>query len=450
MVLRSPDMAETIVARGTPTGRSAIAVVRISGDDAAKLLAKICRGKKMPQENPRKMVCGEIFDEDGSTIDDVLVVFFPGPKSYTGQNMAEIHCHGGQTVSLAVIERLVQAGARPALPGEFTRRAFENGKIDLSKAEAIIRLIDAETKEQVKGASRAMQGELGKLASEIREKLVFVLSRIEASIDFPEEPETAAVVVGNLASIIGQIEDLAATVRRTGDRGSQVVFYGKPNVGKSSLINAIAGRSVSIVTDEPGTTRDAVSAQVTLGGLSVCLVDTAGHQEGVSISQADKEAARVAKEKIDSAAMLIWVTQTSRPEPPPDLTSATPLVVVNKSDLDMGAAEKEKSAQIEAEAGRLVSAKTGDGVAELIEVIHSRLTEKFGPADGLPISIRQKHLLDEIYKSVKLADQSICNQQLELAAEDIQTAIAGTNGLLGVNLEVDVLDKIFSNFCIGK
>jgi len=450
MVFRSPDMAETIVARGTPSGRSAIAVVRISGDRAAKLLAKSCRGKKIPQKNPRKLVCGEIFDEDGSTIDDVLVVFFPGPKSYTGQDMAEIHCHGGRTVSLAVVERLIKTGARPALPGEFTRRAFENGKIDLSKAEAIIRLIDAETKEQVKGASRAMQGELGKLASEIREKLVFVLSQVEACIDFPEEPEIAEIVVGNLASIIGQIEDLDTKVRRAGNSGSQVVFYGKPNVGKSSLINAITGRSVSIVTDEPGTTRDAVSAQVTLGGLSVCLVDTAGHQEEVAISQADKEAARVAKEKIDSAAMLIWVTQTSRPEPPPGLAEVAPLVVVNKSGVSVSAEDSDKIKQIEEQGGRLVSAKTGAGVGELVEEIRNRLTEKFGPADGLPISVRQKHLLDEINKSVKLADHSIRNKQLELAAEDIQTAIAGANGLLGVNLEVDVLDKIFSKFCIGK
>ena len=222
-------------------------------------------------------------------------------------------------------------------------------------------------------------------------------------------------------------------------------------MGKSSLINAIAGRSISIVTDEPGTTRDAVTAQVTLGGLSVCLVDTAGHQADImALSQADKEAARVAKEKIDSAAMLIWVTHTSRPEPPPGLAEVTPLVVVNKSDLDIAAADSEKIARIEEEAGRLVSAKTGAGVAELVEEIRNRLTEKFGPADGLPLSVRQKHLLDEIYKSVKLADHSIRNKQLELAAEDIQTAIAGTNGLLGVNLEVDVLDKIFSKFCIGK
>ncbi|MBW1807981.1 MAG: tRNA uridine-5-carboxymethylaminomethyl(34) synthesis GTPase MnmE [Deltaproteobacteria bacterium] len=443
-------MAETIVARGTPSGRSAIAVVRISGNDCAGLLAKICRSKNIPTENPRKMICGEIFDEDGSTIDDVLVVYFPEPHSYTGQDMAEIQCHGGQTVSLAIVERLIKTGARPALPGEFTRRAFENGKIDLSKAEAIIRLIDAETKEQVKGASRAMKGELGDLTSEIREKLIFVLSRIEASIDFPDEPETAEIVLGNLASIIDQIEDLDARVHRTGDQGSQVVFYGKPNVGKSSLINAIAGRSVSIVTDEPGTTRDAVSAQVTLGGLSVCLVDTAGHQEDLALSQVDKEAARVAKEKVENAAMLIWVTQMTAPEPPPDFSDLTPLVVVNKSDLAVANVDSEKSVQIENEEGRLVSAKTGAGVAKLIELIQNRLTEKFGPADGLPISTRQKHSLDTIYRSVKLADQRICNKQLELAAEDIQMAIAGTNELLGVDLEVDVLDKIFSEFCIGK
>lgn len=439
---------DTIVARGTPPGAGAVAVIRLSGPDAGPLLAKVTgKCSADPVQNPRRLILGWVVDEIGRNLDEVLLVFMPGPKSYTGEDLAEIHCHGGEAVVAAVMEELMRAGARGAMRGEFTRRALENGKLDLTRAEAVNRMIRAATREQVLGASRLLGGEAETLARRVREELLGVLARVEASIDFCEEPDIAGLDLKGLERIVRDVRLLLGSVRRMAQEELEVVVAGRPNVGKSSLVNALAQRPVSIVTSEPGTTRDAVRAGITLHGARVDLVDTAGQGLEEAGSLASREAERVAKEKVKQAGFVIWVSDRPGDKLPLEGERArTSLFVVNKVDLLSG---EERSAA--KSAGRLmVSARTGEGIEELSEFLGRRLGEEFGPADGVPLSSRQEDALGRTLRGVEQANAVLERRQPELAALDLKDALQGVADLLGEGVDVDVLDRIFSEFCIGK
>lgn len=439
---------DTIVARGTPPGAGAVAVIRLSGREAGSLLSKVTRTKGAdPVQRPRRLIHGWVVDESGQRLDEVLLVFMPGPGSYTGEDMAEIHCHGGEAVVAAIIDELTNAGARGALRGEFTRRALENGKLDLSRAEAVMRIITAASREQVLGATRLLGGEVENHARQLKEELLEALTRVEASIDFCEEPETAGVAPESLDRLGERISRLQSLVRRVAQEEMEVVVAGRPNVGKSSLVNAMAKRPVSIVTSEPGTTRDAVRAGITLHGSRVDLVDTAGQGSEDAVSEAAREAERVAKEKVERAGFVVWVTdrpkerrQSRDEEKPPSL------FVVNKVDL----MDEEEQAAVEQAEFLLVSAKTGRGIDELCETLGRRLQEEYGPADGIPLTSRQEEALRRIQKGADRANSALSNRQPELATLDLKDALSGVFDLLGEGVETDVLDRIFSEFCIGK
>jgi tRNA modification GTPase len=439
---------DTIVARGTPPGEGAIAVLRLSGRDAGPLLARVVRTSGAdPVQRPRRLIHGWVVDGSERILDEVLLVFLPGPNSYTGEDMAEIHCHGGEGVVAAILAELMRAGARGALRGEFTRRALENGKLDLSRAEAVVRLISAGTREQVLGASRLLGGEVETLARQTREDLLEALAHVEAAIDFSQEPEVAGGAPRSLGRIGEKVSELQSSVRRVVQEEREVVVAGRPNVGKSSLVNAVAKRPVSIVTSEPGTTRDAVRAGITLHGARVDLVDTAGQGETSEASEAAREAERVAKEKMERAGFLIWVTYRPQ-DPKPRRGGELPpfLFVVNKADLMN---EREKAAAVKS-GGLLVSAKTGQGIEELCEALARRWVEEYGPADGIPLTSRQEEALRRIRRGADQANSALSKQQPELAAVDLKEALQGVADLLGEGVEVDVLDRIFSEFCIGK
>jgi tRNA modification GTPase len=436
---------DTIVARGTPPGQGAVAVIRISGPDAANLLSQVTRTPGTdPTAEPRRLKRGWAVDKTGQRLDEVLVVFMPGPNSYTGEDMGEIHCHGGEAVVAAITNELIGAGARGALRGEFTRRALVNQKLDLSRAEAVMRLITAASREQVLGATRLLGGVVENLARRLKEDLLVSLAHVEAAIDFGDEPEASNAAPESLERLMRQVKKLRASVRRVAQEETEVVVAGRPNVGKSSLVNAVAKRPVSIVTPEPGTTRDAVRAGIYLHGARVDLVDTAGQGAGEPESEAAREAERIAKEKVERAGFLIWVTD--RPGERVKEPTAPSLFVVNKADL---LNEKERAA-IEGDGRLLVSAKTGEGIEELCEELGRRMSEEYGPADGIPLTSRQEEALGSIQTGAEKAASAILKHQPELAAVDLRDALAGVASLLGEDLEIDVLDRIFSEFCIGK
>lgn len=442
---------DTIVARGTPPGLGAVAVIRISGPDAAGLLSRVTRVPgRSPVSQPRRLKRGWAVDSGGRRLDEVLVVYMPGPNSYTGEDMGEIHCHGGETVVAAILDELIRAGARGALRGEFTKRAFQNDKMDLSQAEAVMRLISAASREQVLGATRLLGGEVENLARQLKEELLDYLARVEAAIDFCDEPEAADAAPEILQGLVERVSKLQSSVRQVALEDTEVVVAGRPNVGKSSLVNAMAKRPVSIVTPEPGTTRDAVRAGIFLHGVRVDLVDTAGQGDAEPEGKAAREAERIAKEKVERAGFLIWVTD--RPggqETGPSLRPADralELFVVNKADL-MSQAER---TAVEREGHLLVSASTGEGIEELCEILGRRLREAYGPADGIPLTSRQQEALYRIEAGARQAGSALSRRQPELAAVDLRDALEGVTGLLGEGLEIDVLDRIFADFCIGK
>ena len=439
---------DTIVARGTPPGQGAVAVIRISGPDAADLLSRITRASRgVLKIRPRRLQRAWAVDAGERRLDEVLVAFMPGPNSYTGEDMAEIHCHGGEAVVEAVLGELISAGARGAARGEFTRRALLNGKLDLSRAEAVIRLIGSASREQVLGASRLLGGELETQLRGLQEELHQALAHLEAAIDFCDEPEAATAAPASLKNMAQRVEKLQSSVRRVAQDGAEVVVAGRPNVGKSSLVNAIAKRPVSIVTSEPGTTRDAVRAGILLNGLRVDLVDTAGQAAEEPLGEADREAERVARGKVERAGFLVWVTDEPSENLPAGVGEKIPLLfVLNKADL-LGDRER---AGVEQDGRLLVSAKTGEGIEDFCEVLSRRLQDEYGPADGIPLTTRQEEALKRIRSGAERADAALLNRQLELAAVDLQEAQKGVAELLGQDVEVDVLDRIFSEFCIGK
>ncbi|HUU03206.1 MAG TPA: tRNA uridine-5-carboxymethylaminomethyl(34) synthesis GTPase MnmE [Myxococcota bacterium] len=448
MPSRNPS-TDTIVAVGSPVGRGAVCVIRMSGRETVGILEKalLCRGRG-PVATPRRFTHCWMIDSKGERIDEVLAVFFKGPVSYTGEDMGEVHAHGGEIVSSAVCERLIQLGARPAREGEFTRRAYENGKMDLSRAEAVMQVVDARTLGQLKGASRAISGEIGKAARKLGDEIMELLALVEATIDFPEESELGRL--HSLDPLTAQLERLKGGLQRGGSSGAEVVFYGSPNVGKSSLVNALAGRKVSIVSNQAQTTRDAVTAEVTLHGVRVCLVDTAGLTDGDDLGPVEKEAAEMAREKIANAALPIRVTEVQKETPGDNQRPARGLWVINKIDLlHQENAEKVIRWQKETH-GIPISVKTGQGIDVLEQVIGREIVKNIGPPDGVPANARQFCAIARIEKGIRRADEMISAERLELAAEDLKDALAGIDELTGDVIEADILDRIFANFCIGK
>lgn len=428
--------ADTIFAVASGAGHAAIAVMRISGPESQRMLAALCH--RVPA--PRRMSLRRLRD-----LDHAMVVWLPGPASYTGENSAEFYLHGGRAVVAGVADALVALGARPAEPGEFTKRAFLNGRMDLTEAEAVHDLIAAETEAQRRQALRQLDGALGALYRNWSERLRLLLAQQEALIDFPDEdlpPEVEAQVLAEMAALRRELGAHLNDNRR-GERlreGLVLAITGEPNVGKSSLVNALAERDVAIVSATPGTTRDALETRVVLGGVPVTLVDTAGLRDTDDAIEA--EGVRRARARAAAADLVVVVVEAGSPPPAPlplgEGESDHIILVANK--VDVGG---------RVPAGALgVSALTGEG----LDVVRARLgdaarslTESAGP----PPLTHARHRAALLEAQARLAGAQVADLP-ELRAEDLRMAMRALGRITGSVGVEDILDTLFARFCIGK
>ncbi len=446
---------QTIFALSSGRLPSAIAIVRVSGSQAGKVLAALTGELLEPRLARRSL----LRDADGQPIDDAVVLWFPGPGSATGEDVAEFHVHGGRAV-LAALFAAVSAipNVRPAEAGEFTRRAFENGKLDLTEAEGLDDLIHADTDRQRRQALRQLQGLLGDRARDWRERIIEAAALIEAGIDFSDEGDVAGELIApaleKIAALCHEIEKVLAAqgqAERLRD-GLVVAIAGPPNVGKSTLINQLARREVAIVSPHAGTTRDVIEVQLDLDGYPVTVIDTAGIRE--TDDPVEREGVRRARARAAEADLMLWLTDgvdrgRGRPE-----AGGTPVWMVrNKVDLGDGGLSSEAREAMQPGASSkafAISARRGDGLGDLVAALVEFAASFFGASEGALVTrARQRDLLQQTAGSLRRCI-ALADEGEELAAEELREAAYSLGRLLGrVDVE-DVLGAIFQKFCIGK
>jgi tRNA modification GTPase len=448
-------VTDTIFALATAPGRAAVAVVRVSGPESGAALERLA-GRLPP---PRRAVLRKLRDAEGRSIDDALVLWLPGPGSYTGEDGAEFHLHGGRAVVEALGRRLGELGLRPAEPGEFTRRAFQNGKLDLTQAEAVADLVDAETEAQRRQALDQLGGALGRQYESWRVRLVEILALLEAEIDFPDEDlpgGLAARVRPMLDGVTAAFDEALADAGR-GERvrdGWRIAVVGAPNAGKSSLFNALVRREAAIVTPIPGTTRDVLEAVFELEGFRVLLADTAGLRDTVDVVEV--EGVRRARAWADDAALRLWMVDASASDgawrEAAGAARAGDLLLLNKTDRPRGA-DAALATGAAVELGMTVlelSAGTGAGLDRLETVLAERVSAALSGAD-FPAVTRERHRrrLAEAREHLLRARAGL-ELGPELAAEDVRLAARALGRVAGRIDAEDVLDVVFASFCIGK
>jgi tRNA modification GTPase len=438
---------QTIFALSSGRLPSAIALVRVSGPQAKKIVTVLAG--KLP--SPRMATRALLRDVGQRPIDDAVVLWFPGPASATGEDVAEFHVHGGRAVLAALFAALSGfEDVRAAEPGEFTRRAFENGKLDLTEAEGLDDLIHADTDRQRRQALRQLKGLLGDRARDWRARIIEASALIEAGIDFSDEGDVPAELIApalaKVTALLAEIEDVLAGQGRS-ERlrdGLVVAIAGPPNVGKSTLMNQLARREVAIVSPHAGTTRDVIEVQLDLDGYPVTVIDTAGIRE--TDDPVEQEGVRRARARAADADLVLWLVDSSGVETRGEGTAPV-WRVRNKIDLDM--ADRPLAESAEGRAFR-ISARDGDGVPELIAALVGFAQDYFGGGEaGLIGRTRQRKLLQETAASLRRCVE-VVGQGEELAAEELRVASHSLGRLLGrVDVE-DILDVIFREFCVGK
>ena len=428
---------DTIFALGTGAGRAAIAVIRISGPGAGEALKALAGN--LPE--PRRAIFAVFRDPaTGEMLDRGVALFFPSPASSTGEDYAELQLHGGRAVVEGTLAALHQLpGLRPAEPGEFARRGFANGKLDLSQAEALADLVDAQTEAQRRQALRIAGGALRRKVEGWRAALVEALALLEAELDFSDEADIGAFSASRLREILSPIaEDMRAALRlapaseRMRD-GFVVLILGRPNVGKSTLINALTQRDLAIVSAIPGTTRDMIEAHLDIGGLPVLLIDTAGLREAADEIErigVDRTLARV-----ETADLALWLSDSAEPPPRSDIET---IRVATKTDLRPAA-----------EGAIGVCALSGDGLETLAAAIEARARARLGDgAAALIVRERHRQALEQAAESVEAVFGE--GGALELQAEELRQASRALGRIVGAVDVEEVLDAVFSRFCIGK
>lgn len=452
--------ADTIVACATPAGRGAIAIVRCSGRDALAVAAALFRPRAGATPEPWRMRLGTVMAADGVTaVDEALGVFFPAPHSFTGEDTFEVHCHGSPVVVEQVLASAIAAGARAADRGEFTRRAVLNGKLDLLQAEAIADLIDARMVGGAAAAWNQLQGALSAEFEAIRASLLSVLAEVEAEVDFTDDELPApdfgrrGRLLDGVAKQLQSLLDGFAASRRQRE-GLRVVFTGRPNAGKSSLVNRLLGSGRMIVSDEAGTTRDVVEEAVDLGGIAFVLTDTAGiRQAGGAAETIAVERALASVEDADLRVLVLDASLDPGPEPPwQGPTGGFALVVLNKTDL--GAHLPAAVVEEYRAAGATVletSALTGQGCAEVSAALVAAARQRMG-GDVVGISrLRHRAALERALEPLERARRLVTSDAgAELAALDLRTVLVELSAISRPLDNEEVLDLIFSEFCIGK
>lgn len=434
-------MTDTIFAPATAAGRAAVAVVRLSGPGTAQAVRALTG--RLPAA--RRASLRTLSDGAGGAIDEALVLWFPAPRSYTGEDSAEFHVHGGRAVAAALIEALAALGLRLAAPGEFTRRAFENGRLDLAQAEGVADLVDAETEAQRRQALAQLGGLLSGVQARWRDALTGALAMYEAAVDFPDE-ELPVDVAGRARPILeGLIAELDAAVTdaERGERvreGYRIALLGAPNAGKSTLLNALAKREAAIVTATPGTTRDIIEVPMTLGGYKVIVADTAGLR--ATENEIEAEGVRRAEVWGYGADLRVWLVDgygELNPTPPASLQIGD-LILLTKRDLGEG---------LDGLPGEPFTAKSPNDVAWLERSLTESVVAALSGAEP-PAATRLRHrdLLDEASERLRHALSQ--DQALELAAEDVRLAARALDRITGRIDPESVLGTIFATFCIGK
>lgn len=444
---------DTIAALATPVGTSAIAVVRASGADVQNLTSRIF-GAVPP---PRHAQHADYRDADGNLVDDVLFTCFAAPHSFTGEDTLEISCHGNPFIAQKILEDLLARGCRSAEPGEFSKRAFLNGRMDLSQAEAVMDLIHARSERALAAANQQLRGALGRQMESLISQLTNILAHIEAYIDFPDEDlptEDRRAVLGRLTELQAATARLLSTSHYGAmlREGIRTVILGEPNAGKSSLLNRLVGRERALVSAEPGTTRDYLEECIVVGPHALRLVDTAGLNPAPS--PIEKRGMDKTLEQAAGADLFLWVLDATRPVPvlPPETQAAlrpeNTIVVLNKSDLPMP--------HIGAPAGYRaleVSALTGDGIESLRDQI-AALADSFQVNVGddlIAINARHAHALGEAKECLAGARQKLEGGiSSELVASDLRGAADAFGEIAGKIDNEKVLDRLFATFCIGK
>lgn len=451
-------MSETIVAIATPSGQGGVAIVRLSGENALEIAGKIA---KNPTDTPRMAKFTAFVDQKGELFDQGLMLYFKAPFSFTGEEVVELHCHGGRAVTQLLLEACLAAGARMALPGEFSQRAFLNDKMDLAQAEAVADLIDAQSTAAVKAASRSLQGAFSQVIQELVADLVQLRVYIEAALDFPEE-EIDFLAEGDISSRL-QLwgERLQRLIEQSGqgrliNDGIDLVLIGKPNAGKSSLLNALLGDERAIVTEQAGTTRDVIKESIVIEGMPVNILDTAGlrdsddlvEQEGIrrtqqAIKQADIIVLLIdgAKFSLDYAQEMAEIEALKQTFP-----AETPVMTVyNKADLVSLDFKRQFAQQL------WIAAKNG----EQIDAFKRNVADKVGRQvrEETPFIARERHV--NALKKAQLHYQQAVEQLEgyrvgELVAEDLRLVHEALGEITGKMKADDLLGEIFSSFCIGK
>ena len=448
---------DTIAALSTAPGAAGLGVLRISGGDALPVLRKVFRGGELL---PRKMVYGVLTNENGKEIDRPMAVYFPSPHSFTGEDVCELHCHGSPALLSMALEAVYAAGARPAKPGEFTKRAFLNGKLDLVQAEATGELIAAETEAAVRNAAALLGGALGRSLGGVYDGLVALLARFRAAVDYPDEEITEQDVPAMCAVLRTGAEQLAGLLRRSRTAraftsGVDCAILGKPNVGKSSLLNLLCGEDRAIVTPIPGTTRDVVETRVTVGGVPLRLLDTAG------IRASDDPVERLGIERAEAAAehasLVLLVLDGSGPLTPEDLSAADRaksaencIIILNKSDISDKKVDL-RPLGLDAPAVSL-SALTGAGFDELTAAIRRRYDAGGLRFNGdVVTSPRQLAAIGEAEDALRRCAGALeAGMPVDMALTDAELALDRLAELFGRKAGEDVVEHIFAHFCVGK
>ncbi len=447
--MAAPD---TIAAIASAPGRGAVGVIRVSGSEVPRIAGQILGF--LPA--PRRARVASFVGSKGEAIDRGLALYFPAPASYTGESVLELQGHGGALVLDLVLKRLLELGCRMARPGEFSERAFLNGKMDIAQAEAVADLIDAGTAAAARAALRSLQGEFSARIHELQAQLTQLRAYSEAAIDFPDEEVdllSGAALTNRLASILESFESISAAARQGAllREGLNIVIAGRPNAGKSSLLNKLVGDEVAIVTDQPGTTRDVLRQRVHLDGLPLNLIDTAGLRPATDVVEA--EGVRRAVNELAKADRVLYILDAAVTndwaEALAQLPPSVPVTLIfNKIDLTGGEASIDDASS---PPRVYLSAKTGSGIALLRE--HLKKTAGFKDAESGALSARRRHLdaLDRARRGVTQAAEILtATRAFELFAEELRLAQRALGEITGEFTSDDLLGEIFGSFCIGK
>ncbi len=462
---------DTIAAVATPPGDGGIGIIRISGDKSLEILKSVFRSAKGtdPESRPRELVYGHVFDaEKNMDIDEVLAVFFPAPHTYTAEDVVEINCHGGFVPLQKTLDLIIRSGARPAEPGEFTKRAFLNGRIDLAQAEAVIDVIDAKTESAGEAAMLQLRGRFSDEISAIRNKIIDILVDIDVNIDYPDEDIEElqfSKLIDNLTDVGNMISELSASSRagRIIKDGLNVAIVGKPNVGKSSLMNRLLRESRAIVTSIPGTTRDTIEEFINIRGIPVKLTDTAGIRETDDIIE--KIGIDKSKQSLESADLTVMMLDMSEGITKDDieirssLEVSKTLILFNKSDRSVSVSENDMKEFAGGAVYLVTSMNDTKSVAAIEDAIYKTFTDTLTPSEGskraakstVVTNARHKAMLERAGKAIEDAlSAANIHTEPEIIEIDVREAYEELGFIIGDSVQDDVINEVFSRFCLGK